>query len=140
MNRKLVVIVIPIVVLLIIAAVLWGRPVYQRVVKLLGMEPKLMQTQLAEFTVNLQDPGMRRYLRTRLVLEHYSERKLIKEIVSSDPIIRDAIIDVLSSKSVAEISSPEDTDRLRGELIEIINSILTQGEITNIFFVERIIQ
>lgn len=140
MNKKLIIIVIPVVALVIIAAVLWGRPIYQKAIQLLGMEPKLMQTPLAEFTVNLQDPGMRRYLRTRMVLEHYSHRKLVKEIVASDPVIRDSIIDVLSSKRVAEISSPEDTEKLRRELIETINAILNEGEITNIFFVERIIQ
>lgn len=59
-----------------------------------------------------------------------------------EPMIKDAIIRVLSSKTAAEVLSPEGKDDLKEELIEAINDAtgLDEGPVVNIYFVEFIIQ
>ncbi len=59
-----------------------------------------------------------------------------------EPMIRDAIIKVLSSKKTDELLSPDGKDRLKEELIEAINeaSGMEEGPIVNIYFTEFLIQ
>jgi len=127
-------------VVLIIAGVLWGKPIYTRVVKLVVPEPKLVMGANKEFTVNLLDPGMRRYLRVRLTFEYLEQKALVKELGDREPEIRDTIISVLRAKTVEELAAAGSTDKLRAELVEAINSVLLQGVIADLYFIEFVIQ
>jgi flagellar FliL protein len=64
---------------------------------------------------------------------HFTERQ---------PMIRDAVINVLASKKVQDVITPEGKDRLKEELIESINESLGLNEdpVVNIYFLEFIIQ
>lgn len=127
-------------VVLIVVGILWGKPIYTRVSRLVIPEPKLVTGVAKEFTVNLVDPGMRRYLRVKMTFEYLETKALLKELDSREPEVRDAVIGVLRTKTVPELSSGEAMQQLRKELIASINSVLSSGEITDVFFTEFVIQ
>jgi flagellar FliL protein len=59
-----------------------------------------------------------------------------------EPLIRDVVIRVLSSKTVDEARSTSQRDALKGELVEAINDVVGDGDgpVTNVIFTEYIVQ
>lgn len=94
---------------------------------------------LATFIVNLADKGGNRYLRVTMDLE-LGNPELETELTKRLPQVRDSILMILPSKRFDDISSAEGKTALRDELLEKINSLLTQGKITNIYFKEFVVQ
>lgn len=128
-----------VVVVLLIVGVLWGKPIYARVAKLVGGTPKIVVGASTEFTVNLIDPGMKRYLRVRMTFAYFPNKSLVKELGEREAEVRDSIIGVLRSKTVADLTA-DSTEKLRAELISAINGVLTAGEIQDLYFIEFVIQ
>ncbi len=64
------------------------------------------------------------------------------EIIEKEPMIRDSIIRVLSSKTAADVLTVSGKQSLKDELIEAINETIEAPEpiIINIYFIEFIIQ
>lgn len=94
---------------------------------------------LESFIVNLADPGGKRYLSTRIVLE-FSDKDSLVSLEKSVPEIRDRILMILPTKTYKEIQSVEGKHALRSSLIVALNEILQEGKITNIFFQEFVVQ
>ena len=100
----------------------------------------LFSAQLETFTVNLEDNNYRRYLRTDITLE-YSDKDIGKEIEEKKYKIRDKIISVLTQKSIEDFDSDQKREKVRIELIQAVNTILTQnGQIKALYFEDFIIQ
>src|SRR5205085_12228723 len=76
---------------------------------------------LEEFLVNLTGGGDH-YLRTTLAL---GLRKGLTEDKAKEhiPAVRDAILTVLSAKSLKELSNPKGREDLKSELVEKINEL-----------------
>jgi len=91
------------------------------------------------FVVNLSDPGGKRYLKTNIDLD-YPAGTIDAELISRLPQLRDLIILLLSSKTLAEIQTYEGKIALRQELIQRINQTLTTGKIRNLYFTQFVIQ
>jgi flagellar protein FliL len=91
------------------------------------------------FVVNLNDPGGKRYLKTKIHLE-YTGTELADELKLRQPQLRDMILLLLSSKTIEEIQSTEGKITLRRELILRINQALQKGKIRNLYFTEFVIQ
>ncbi|MDH7480147.1 MAG: flagellar basal body-associated FliL family protein [Syntrophomonadaceae bacterium] len=86
-----------------------------------------------EFTVNIADPGGRRYLKTEIHLE-LKEAKRKEELEAKLPVVQDRILSVLSSKTLTDLEV-YNRDNLRQELINQINSALGMPEaIHNVYF------
>ena len=94
---------------------------------------------LDTFIVNLADKGGNRYLRVTMDLE-LANPELAAEINKRLPQVRDSILMILPSKRFDEISSVEGKIALRDEMLEKLNSLLTLGKITNIYFKEFVVQ
>jgi len=94
------------------------------------------QFALESIIVNLDDPGLRRYLRTKITLE-YSDPKLTSELEKKVYRIRDTVISVLRSKETNDLQNEK---ALKQELLTAINSQLSSGQVSGIFFEEFIIQ
>ena len=94
---------------------------------------------LNPFVVNLADPGGSRYLRMTVELE-LSDELLRNEIMSRLPQIRNAMLMILPSKTMADVTSSEGKEALREEIIEALNEILAKGEIRNIYYTEFVVQ
>lgn len=94
---------------------------------------------LESFIVNLADPGGRRYLSTKIVLE-YSDKDLVAALEKKVPQIRDRVLMILPTKTYKDLKSVEGKNALKNTLIHDLNSVLQEGEITNIYFQEFVIQ
>ena len=94
---------------------------------------------LGVFTVNLADKGTDAYARVAITLE-LSNEKVKQEVDKRMPIIKDAIIDVISSKTSDFVRTPEGREALRLELIKRLNIILMEGGVRNIYFTEFVVQ
>lgn len=91
------------------------------------------------FIVNLMTQNSRRYLKTSITLE-LSNDKLQEEVDSKSTIIKDIIIDVLSSKSIEKIVTAKGKEAIKDEMLQRINQVLVDGSVNNIFFTEFVIQ
>lgn len=95
--------------------------------------------ELDEFTVNLNDDAGQRYLRVRIGLE-LADDTLRDQIAQRTPLIRDAILLLLSSLDLSDISSVEGKDQLKEEIIDRIEEFLYEGAITRVLFAEFLVQ
>ncbi len=91
------------------------------------------------FVINLSSQGRESYLQVSVSLA-LSDVKLQAEVEKKIDIIKNMVIDVFSSKTPEEIKTNKGKERAKEELLENINSILVDGQITNIFFTTFIIQ
>jgi len=94
---------------------------------------------LDTFTVNLKSNAGRRYLKVTMSLE-LSAPELSHELDAKTPVLRDRIIRILSSKTLEEISSKKGKQKVTEQIVDTLNSMLTDGEIKNVYFTEFVIQ
>ena len=94
---------------------------------------------LETFIVNLLDDSGRRYLKTNINLV-LSTDSLEEEIKQKMPLIQDAIIDLLSSKSYDDVADISGKLFLRTQIIKRLNDILTIGKIHKVYFSNFVIQ
>jgi len=99
----------------------------------------LPQIQLDPFIVNLADKNARRYLKLTVALE-LSNKKLKDEIEKRKAEIRDRITTLLRLKTAADLSTYDGTIALKTEIMNRLNAILVNGRVTNVFFVDFVIQ
>ena len=93
-----------------------------------------------ELTVNLADENASRYIKTKLFLAYDKKNKALgKELTENLEAIRDNIISVLREKKAAELT-PKGGEDLKKELMDRINSELTKGRITNVYYDSFIVQ
>lgn len=91
---------------------------------------------LDSIVVNLADPGLRRYLRTKITLE-YSDPRLTSELEDKVYRIRDSIISVLRNKKTEDL---QDEEALKQELVAAINVQLDSGQVGRLYFEEFLVQ
>ncbi len=101
---------------------------------------KLATRDLKDFTVNLADTEANRYLRVSIVVEYQESKELEQELERKQTVIRDAIIAFLRTKTVASIRDPAGTEKLKADLLEIVNRHLEKGEVRRVYFTEFLIQ
>ena len=94
---------------------------------------------LDTFTVNLKSDSGRRYLKATLSLE-LSGEELSLELDAKAPVIRDRVIRILTSKTLEEISSKKGKQKVSDQIMDTLNSIITDGSIQGIYFTEFVIQ
>ncbi|MCB0368255.1 MAG: flagellar basal body-associated FliL family protein [Bdellovibrionales bacterium] len=95
---------------------------------------------LETFIVNLAGSKGRKVAKVMMELElkDNKEKNVADEIDKRKAQIRDIIIIILSAKKYEEISTKEGIENLKNEIKDTINSFLTNGKITNVFFTEFI--
>lgn len=95
---------------------------------------------LETFIVNLAGSKGRKVAKVNMELELKDSEgaNVADEIDKRKAQVRDIIIILLSSKTYEEVSNREGKDNLRNEIKDTINSFLTKGKITNVFFTEFI--
>ena len=94
---------------------------------------------LDTFTVNLKSDSGRRYLKVTLSLELEGE-ELSLELDAKTAVLRDRIIRILSSKTLEEISSKKGKSKVETQIMDTLNSMISDGEIKGIYFTEFVIQ
>ncbi len=92
---------------------------------------------LETFIVNLAGAKGRKVLKVNMELE-VKGAEIVSEIDNRKAQIRDFIIIILSSKTYDEVSTKEGKDALRTEIKDNINTFLSKGKISNVYFTELI--
>ena len=91
------------------------------------------------FTVNLKSDAGRRYLKVTLSLELEGE-ELSLELDAKTAVLRDRIIRILTSKTLEEISSKKGKQKVTQQMMNTLNSMISDGQIKGIYFTEFVIQ
>jgi flagellar FliL protein len=94
---------------------------------------------LSPFTVNLRSKKGMVYLKVKLDFE-LSIKELKNELDAKNAVIRDAVIRILTSKSLEDLSNDEGKEVAADEIINDINAMLHDGYIKNVYFTEFIVQ
>lgn len=94
---------------------------------------------LPQFTVNLADPPGNRYLKIGMEVE-FNTPDAAKQIQEQSARVRDAIILLLSSKTVQGLSSAEGKVLLKNEVASRLNQILGSPQVVRVYFTDFVIQ
>ena len=91
------------------------------------------------FIVNVAGTGGRRYLKCTITVE-FDKNAGVTEAGTKVPLMRDAVIDILSSKTLDDLEPGPLRDALREELVATISSVITKARVTRVFFNEFVVQ
>lgn len=105
----------------------------------LAPAPLLKPIPLPSITVNLADPPGNRYLKIGLEVE-VSAPDAVAGLQNQTARVRDAIILLLSSKTVGQLTSSEGKVLLKNEIAARLNQILGASRVVRIYFTEFVIQ
>lgn len=95
---------------------------------------------VGKFTLNLTSTtNQMRFIRTQIVLEA-SDTKAVSELEGRAPQIRDQLITLLRSRTIEELSSEGGMELLRFDIIKAMNGLVSRGEVTDVFFIDLILQ
>jgi flagellar FliL protein len=105
-----------------------------------ALEPAMVP--LEPFTVNLADPGGRRYLRVSLRLlvggeEAAAELEDNKLLHSR---VRSAILELLTTQTSAQLATPEGRAALKKAIAETAGHALEHTEVSDVLFAEFVVQ
>lgn len=92
---------------------------------------------LETFIVNLQGTKGRKVVKVNMELELKGDG-VAEEIEKRKAQIRDIIIIILSSRPYEEVSTRDGKDNLKNDIKDTVNSFLTKGKVSNVFFTEFI--
>ncbi|MCH7866287.1 MAG: flagellar basal body-associated FliL family protein [Myxococcales bacterium] len=94
---------------------------------------------LEPFVVNVTGDGYSRYLKVKVELEADSP-ELKTEIDARLSQVRDAVIVLLSSKKLSDITDFEGKALLKQDIFERVNDVLETGKLKSVLFTEFVVQ
>ncbi|WP_455385728.1 flagellar basal body-associated FliL family protein [Acidihalobacter prosperus] len=93
--------------------------------------------------VNFQNPTQARYLQVAIDVMA-RDPKVIEEVKTNMPAIRNRLIILLSAQHYDEISTPDGKQKLRKEVLDSINAVLKEsgasGKIEQVYFTNFVMQ
>lgn len=101
-----------------------------------GEEPLGAIFPLESFVVNLQGGG---YLRAQIQLE-FIERDVPRRLYVRLVPVRDAIINLLSNRTQADLAEEKGRGNLKNDIREIVNEVLKKAEVKNVYFTQFVVQ
>lgn len=94
---------------------------------------------LDPFIVNIYDGQELRYLKVKVELE-MANPTIKAELDGRLAAIRDAILVVLTAKTLQEIQDAQGKNQLREEILTAISKIVAQGKVVKIYFTDFVVQ
>ena len=95
---------------------------------------------LGDFTTNMALGGRSgKFMKTKVNVRTSGE-DVSEELIERNVLVRDAVIKTLSENSFNDIATQKGKQRLKDEITEGINAIVTKGSIKEVYFTEFIIQ
>ncbi len=91
------------------------------------------------FIVNLAEVNAERYLKVNPVLEVDNE-EVVEEINQKLPEVKDILITIFSSKTLDDVMPLAGKDRIKQEIMDKVNEVLTKGKVIGVYFSEFVIQ
>lgn len=93
---------------------------------------------LPPITVNLAEPGGRRYLKLGMEVEVNSD--VAKQLKAQQAKIRDAIIMLLAGKTYGDVASPDGKVLLKAEIAARLNQILGAQRVVRVYLTDFVVQ
>lgn len=94
---------------------------------------------MEDFVVNIMHKDTSRFLKLGVSLEAKDEESS-KSIEKRTPQIRDAVLLLLGNKRYGEIKDLQGKMQLKADLLARVRELAGQGEITNIYFTDFVVQ
>lgn len=138
MNLKKIIIIS--LVAFLVTAILVGGLLYLFVFRTPSdqvAELKTYEYQLGEFSTNLGT--QRSFFKGEIVVETTDE-KLLSVMTDRNVVLRDRVIKTLIGKGAEDVLNPEGQQQLRQELIQVVSEVVKSDQITNVYFVDYIVQ
>ncbi|MEP0548555.1 MAG: flagellar basal body-associated FliL family protein [Rhodothermales bacterium] len=108
-------------------------------------EPKAEPTEYGEFLelqgliVNPAGTEGLRYLMVHVGFES-EQAKALEELTMKEIAVRDAVIKILSAKTVPQLSDIGRRDSLKVEIRDTVNGMLREGQIDRLYFTQYVLQ
>jgi len=96
-------------------------------------------TEVEGLIVNPADSGGSRYLAVSLAFET-SSSGVVDEIKEKEVVVRDAVLDLLSERTSAELTAPARRDTLKQMLRDRTNRLLQSGTVDRLYFTQFVLQ
>jgi flagellar basal body-associated protein FliL len=93
---------------------------------------------LEDITVNIADTRGNRFVRAAVYFE--AEAPVLEELEANRARMIDLVGQVLSTKTLDQLTSPNIRGNLRTELLGVINPSLKQGQVQNLYFTDLLVQ
>lgn len=94
---------------------------------------------LDPFIVNIYDGQDLRYLRVKVEMEVASE-EVKTEMEARKAQFRDAILVLLTTKTMLDIRDQQGKNQLRQEIFTVANNILSPGKLKKVYFTDFVVQ
>lgn len=94
---------------------------------------------LEPFIVNIYDGQELRYLKVKVEME-MSSPAVKPELDGRLAAMRDAILVVLTSKTLQDIQDMQGKNQLREEILAAVSKIVAQGKVTKVYFTDFVVQ
>ena len=104
-----------------------------------GLESVGRMFEVKDIVVNPSGTNGTRYLCTTVALE-ITDALVEEEATAREAQVRDLLIEILSRRTVAELSSLEMRDHIRDEIGRSVNTLLTSGEVDGVYFSNFVLQ
>jgi flagellar FliL protein len=95
---------------------------------------------LDPFVVNLDEPGISRYLKVTLQVELLPAPDVEQVLVRSKQLIRDAILGYLSGLHLKDTLGAEAKEKIRQDLMAKINKLVGADKVRRLFFQDFVVQ
>ena len=96
---------------------------------------------LDEFLVNLADPGSDHFLKVTVGLELDKAKGKAPEALKEDtPLIRDAVLSSLSSKTRDQLAVEAGREKLKAEIKKKVNAALGEEDVQGVYFTNFVTQ
>ncbi len=95
--------------------------------------------ELTDIIVNPADSNGRRLLMVSLGIESI-EPTLLESITAREMVVRDTIIKILGRRTVEDLAAIEQRNVIKGELLQAVNGVLTEGQISRLYFTQYVLQ
>jgi flagellar FliL protein len=93
---------------------------------------------LEDITVNIADTRGNRFVRAGVYFE--ADAAVLEELEANRARMIDTVGQVLSTKTLDQLTAPNIRGNLREELLGIINPTLKQGHVDNLYFTDLLVQ
>jgi flagellar basal body-associated protein FliL len=104
-----------------------------------GLDAVGSMFQIKDIVVNPSGTNGTRYLCTTVALE-ITNPAVEEEATAREAQVRDLLIEILSRRTVTELSSLEMRDHIRDEIGTSVNALLTSGDIDGVYFSNFVLQ
>lgn len=102
-------------------------------------EGKVAMFEVRDLVLNPADQGVTRFAKVSMVFET-EDPKLIAEMEEREYRVRDLLIRLIGRRSASELSNADVREELRAQILDELNSTVTDGGVRDVYFTDFVIQ